>query len=95
MYDFHTDLLVRLLRDVAEYFISQGDNELSRNQQLAYSAIWYFNWAKLLLERANNFDMKKIFVRLKEVERRIESTEQLIRNLNGNDNDRESQESFQ
>lgn len=95
MYDFHTDLLVRLLRDVAEYFISQGDNELSRNQQLAYSAIWYFNWAKLLLERANNFDMKKIFVRLKEVERRIESTEQLIRNLHGNDNDRESQESFQ
>jgi len=59
MYDFHTDLLVRLLRDIAEYFISEGDNELKQDEKLAYSTISYFNWAKLLLEQANNFDMKK------------------------------------
>jgi hypothetical protein len=39
--------------------------------------------------------MKKIFVQLREVESRIESTEQLIENLNGNVDVRESKESFQ
>jgi len=95
MYDFHTDLLVRLLRDVAEYFISEGDTELNRDQQLAYSAIVYFNWAKLLLERANTFATKKIFIRLTHVENRIAFTEQLIIELNGNDDDRVSSESRQ
>jgi hypothetical protein len=95
MYDFHTDLLARLLRDVAEYFISEGDKELNQNQQLAYSAISYFNWAKLLLERANTFDTKNIFIRLTYVENRIAFSEQLIKDLNGNVHDRESSEAHQ
>ena len=35
MHDFHTNLLVRLLRDVAEYFISEGDKELNQDENLA------------------------------------------------------------
>jgi hypothetical protein len=95
MYDFHTDLLARVLREVAEYFISEGDKELNQNQQLAYSAISYFNWAKLLLERANKFDTKNIFIRLEYVENRIAFAEKLIENLKGNVDDRESSESHQ
>ncbi len=87
VFNFYTDLLVRLLRDVAEYFISEGDGELTRDEKLAYSAILYFKWAKLLFERANKFDMKKIYVRLKYVDERISYLEQLIEKLNGNNDD--------
>jgi hypothetical protein len=93
MYDFHTDLLVRLLRDVAEYFISEGDGELTHDKQLAYSAIHYFRWSKILFERANKFATKKIFIRLTYVENRIAFTEDLIKKLNGNDEDTVSNES--
>lgn len=96
MKDFHTDMLVRLLQDVAEYFVSQGDEELSRDQQLAYSAIHYFTWAKLLWHRANNFDMKKLLPRLKYAETRIEFCEQLLNKLNNinSDDDKVSGESY-
>jgi hypothetical protein len=87
LHKFYTDLLVRLLRDVAEYFISEGNGELTRDEKLAYSAILYFEWAKLLFERANKFDMKKIYVRLKYVDERISYLEQLIEKLNGNNDD--------
>jgi hypothetical protein len=85
--NFHTDLLVRLLRDVAEYFISEGDGELTRDEKLAYSAIFYFEWAKLLFERANNFAMIKIYVRLKYVDERILFMEPLIQKLNENNDE--------
>jgi hypothetical protein len=92
MYNFHTDLLERLLRDVAEYFTLEGDDELNRGIQLAYSANIYFGWAKLLLERANNSAKKKIFDRLKYVEERIEVTEKLIKQANENGDEKMSSE---
>ncbi len=79
MYNFHTELLVRLWWDVTEYFISVGNGELDRDQQLASSAIYYFSWAKLLLKWANQFDMKKFFMRLTYVDNRIAFTKQLIK----------------
>jgi hypothetical protein len=85
MLNHQTDLLVRLLRDVAEYFIGEGDGELNRDETLAYSAISYFKWAELLLERANNFATARIDNRLQYVVGRIEFAEGKI----------EQQENFQ
>jgi hypothetical protein len=90
-FTFPTYLLARILRDVAEYFITQGDAELKLSEQLAYSAIKYFQWAKLLIERANNCDKTNILDRLEQVERRIEHTENLQRD---NNDVEESKESF-
>ncbi|UJR25890.1 hypothetical protein I4U23_007238 [Adineta vaga] len=79
MIDFPSDLLVRLMRDVAEYFITQGNTELGLDNTLAYSAIYYFNWAKLLLERANNYTGTKMYDRISYVIDRIEFTEKQIK----------------
>lgn len=90
--EHHLDLLVRLLRDVAEHFIDEGEKELTRSEQYAYSAISYFNWAKLLFQRANTFAKEKVLKRIKHVEGRIEFVEELIKKSNGNNDERESKE---
>lgn len=82
MENFPTDLLVRLVRDVAEYFITEGDAELNRDVSLAYSAISYFQWAALLLERANNFARRKLYPRLTYAQDRIEFAKEQISKLN-------------
>ena len=93
--EHHLDLLTRLLRDVAEYFIGEGDNLLSRSEQLAYSAIFYFTWAKLLLERANRFAQKKLFDRLAYVDQRIAYVEELIKRLKSETYPQKSKEAYQ
>lgn len=96
MNNFHTDLLARLLRDVAEYFIREGDRELTENKMLAYSANIYFSWAKLLLERANKVDGKTLTNRLIYTENRINMCEKLIKELNkDDDNEKESHETHE
>ena len=83
----HLNLLVRLLRDIAEYFLDEGEKKLGGNQPQAHSAMAYFTWAKLLLERANKFAKEPDFSRLTHVESRITHVEDLIKQLNGNNDD--------
>lgn len=92
--EHHMDLLVRLLRDVAEYFVKEGDHLLSRSEQLAYSAISYFTWAKLLFERANRFDQRKVFDRLKYVDKRITDAEELMKRSKPDVNFQKSKETY-
>ncbi|CAF1337663.1 unnamed protein product [Rotaria sp. Silwood1] len=94
MIDFHTDLVMRLSRDVAEYFISEGNGLMQGNSPVADSAVVYFRWAKLLLDRANNIAMVKVFDRLRYAENRMEVAEELISQLSGDDNDKVSHEQF-
>jgi hypothetical protein len=57
MFDHPIDLLVRLMRDISEYFIEQGKTNLQFND--AKNALKYFNHARNLEIQANKKDKMK------------------------------------
>lgn len=52
MFDFETDLLIRLARDMSREFIKEGEKVL--NLRHPHSAVKYFEYAYRLAERAND-----------------------------------------
>jgi hypothetical protein len=57
MFDHQVDLLVRLMRDISDYFIQQGKAYL--NLEDAHNALKYFKHAWNLETRANEKDKMK------------------------------------
>jgi hypothetical protein len=57
MFDHPIDLLVRLMRDISEYFIEEGEKFLNDNDP--HNALKYFNHAWNLEKRANEKDKMK------------------------------------
>jgi hypothetical protein len=88
IFDIETVLFIRLLRDIARYYIKKS-GESSSNQA---NSIKYLQWARRLVLRANKMDKEGGKMLLKDIEDKLSSLETLQSNESDNDDDGKGRE---
>ncbi|CAF4037670.1 unnamed protein product [Rotaria magnacalcarata] len=87
MFDFDADLLARVLRDIGNYYFTEGRRLLGESPPNNVAAYHRLHWARILYQRHSQMEQVSMSHEFDEISHLLENIEEELRSSSNDDDD--------